>query len=107
MKRVTLLALVFSTNAWPLPPDSNRQQELLNLLKHDCGSCHGLHLRGGLGPALLPEDLAAKDDGFLVQTILNGRPGTAMPPWRAFISEAEAAWLVDYLRSNGGAESNR
>lgn len=80
-------------------PEPARQQELRNLLKHDCGACHGMTLKGGLGPALLPEDLANKPDAFLIETILNGRKGTAMPPWHKFITHDEAAWLVDLLKN--------
>lgn len=79
-------------------PDPERQRALIELLRQDCGSCHGMTLQGGLGPALLPDSLAGKGDSLLVQTILNGRPGTAMPPWRSLLSEAEAAWLVAQLR---------
>ena len=77
---------------------ASRQAELLHLLKHDCGSCHGLTLMGGLGPALLPQNLAGKSDGLLLQTILDGRKGTAMPPWRPFMSAEEAQWLLELLR---------
>ncbi len=87
----TLLAL--ESDAIP----SERQQELLHLLKQDCGSCHGLTLKGGLGPALLPENLQGKPAFFLAQTILDGRPGTAMPPWRGLINPAEASWLAQIL----------
>jgi len=75
-------------------PDSARQRELLALLKQDCGSCHGMRLTGGLGPALTAEALRAKPADSLAATIVSGRPGTAMPPWRRFLSEAEAQWLV-------------
>lgn len=77
---------------------AERQAELLNLLRQDCGSCHGMTLKGGLGPPLLPEALAGKSDDFLADTLLNGRPGTAMPPWRGLFSPDEAAWLVKQLR---------
>ena len=76
------------------PPDSARQRELLVLLKQDCGSCHGMRLTGGLGPALTPEALRTKPAESLAATIVYGRTGTAMPPWRRFMSEAEASWLV-------------
>ncbi len=76
---------------------AERQLELLHLLKQDCGSCHGLTLKGGLGPALLPENLQGKPAMFLAQTILNGRPGTAMPPWRGLINAEEANWLAQVL----------
>jgi cytochrome c55X len=79
-------------------PSLERQSTLRSMLNHDCGACHGLTLKGGLGPALLPEALAGKPDDFLISTILNGRPGTAMPPWQPFMSHDEAAWLVEVLR---------
>ena len=74
-----------------------RRDELRNLLLQDCGSCHGLTLKGGLGPALTPEALAGKPAEFLQLTILHGRPGTAMPPWRTFINETESLWLANRL----------
>lgn len=76
---------------------AERQIELIYLLKQDCGSCHGMTLQGGLGPALLPESLANKPPEFLVQTILDGRPSTAMPPWRELLTKTEITWLVDTL----------
>jgi len=82
-------------------PSPERQSALRNLLNHDCGACHGLTLKGGLGPALLPEALTEKSDDFLITTILNGRPGTAMPPWQPFMTHDEAAWLVGILRKSG------
>jgi cytochrome c55X len=75
-----------------------RQQALRDLLKQDCGACHGLTLKGGMGPALLPETLAGKSDDFLADTIMNGRQGTAMPPWQPFMNRDEALWLVKILR---------
>lgn len=80
-------------------PPLERQAELRNLLKHDCGSCHGLTLKGGLGPSLLAQDLALKPDDYLVDTIQNGRQGTAMPPWKPFISDQETRWLVQELKA--------
>ncbi|HEY0721054.1 MAG TPA: cytochrome c [Gammaproteobacteria bacterium] len=80
-------------------PPPQRQQTLLHLLQHDCGSCHGMTLKGGLGPALLPANLAGKTNEFLVDTILEGRAATAMPPWRGMLSHEEAEWLIQQLRS--------
>ena len=77
--------------------DPARQAELDHLLRHDCGSCHGMTLKGGLGPSLLPEALHGKPAQFLESTILNGRFGTAMPPWRRFLTEEEARWMVKRL----------
>jgi len=78
-------------------PGAGRQQELVRLVRQDCGSCHGMTLKGGLGPALLPANLHDKPAEGLVATIYYGRPGTPMPPWKQFMSEAEAGWVVEKL----------
>lgn len=91
------IATLASVDALAEPPQG-RQEELLHRLRHDCGSCHGMTLKGGLGPPLLPADLAGKDDGALVDSILHGRPGTPMPPWDFEISAAEAGWLIGQLK---------
>ena len=74
-----------------------RQQDLRNLLIQDCGSCHGLTMKGGLGPALLPSKLRGKTAETISSIILDGRPGTAMPAWRSLISPTEARWLASLL----------
>ncbi|BAV32587.1 cytochrome C [Sulfuricaulis limicola] len=76
---------------------ASRQAELMHLLVQDCGSCHGLTLKGGLGPALTREALNGKAPIMLREVILHGRPGTPMPPWKSFMSAPEADWLVQVL----------
>lgn len=83
-------------------PDAERQAELRNLLQQDCGSCHGLTLKGGLGPALLPQHLVGKPRELLLLTVRDGRPGTAMPPWGDLLSDADIGWLVDRLLAGDG-----
>lgn len=78
-------------------PDAARQKELVHLVRQDCGSCHGMTLLGGLGPALTPAALKDKPAEGLSATILGGRPGTPMPPWKQFLTEAEADWIVQQL----------
>lgn len=103
MRSLTIAGLVLATatggafgNSLPLTPQ--RQNELIRLVRQDCGSCHGMQLRGGLGPALTRQTLQDKPAAALISTILYGRPGTAMPPWERFLSEAEASWIVDALQ---------
>ena len=96
------LGFVFSMAAFATEPltdtpalvDAPRRAELVTLVRQDCGSCHGLTLKGGLGPALLPETLQEKPEVYLKAIILHGLPGTAMPPWKRFLSEADAQWIV-------------
>ncbi|GAB4294759.1 MAG: hypothetical protein Kow0058_12600 [Roseovarius sp.] len=70
---------------------------LERLVRQDCGSCHGMTLKGGLGPDIRPPALTHHDRASLTSLILDGIPGTAMPPWRPLLSEEEAAWIADYL----------
>lgn len=79
-------------------PNPSRQQELVNMLKHDCGSCHGLPPKGGLGPSLMPEAIANKSDTALFAAIQEGRAGTAMPAWKPFLTAQETDWLIQRLR---------
>ncbi len=99
MKRwLSALALVLVTAPAAAEVTAVRAAELLHLLRHDCGSCHGMRLTGGLGPALTADALTGKPTELLVQAILRGRPGTAMPPWDRMLSLEEARWLVDGLK---------
>lgn len=80
-----------------ISPD--RQRALIQLVRNDCGSCHGLSLKGGLGTPLTPEAISDKPDQSLRETILKGRTGTAMPGWSSFMTESEAQWIVDNLKT--------
>ncbi len=74
-----------------------RAAELEKLLIQDCGSCHGLRMKGGLGPALGPAELQGKNADYLSAVILHGKSGSAMPPWNALLTPAEARWLAERL----------
>ena len=93
---VTLAPAADGTGA-AAAPQPQRQLELIRFVRHDCGSCHGLTLAGGLGPALSAQALQHKPVPYLKTVILDGRHGTAMPGWSPFLSEAEAAWIAERL----------
>ena len=80
------------------PLSIKRQQELTYLVRQDCGSCHGMTLKGGLGSALLPENLKDSDTDILAGIILDGIPETPMPPWRGLLKEDEAMWIAQALK---------
>lgn len=79
-------------------PVAVRRAELVTLVRQDCGSCHGLTLKGGLGPPLTPDALRNKPALALKAVILHGQPGTPMPPWQRFLSADEADWIVANLQ---------
>ena len=97
MTSLLIIALLMPLAAGAQPP-AQRQGELQQLLRQDCGSCHGMTLKGGLGPALTPEALAGKPFELLVNSIIYGRPGTPMPPWEGLLTREEAQWLVEQLQ---------
>ncbi len=70
---------------------------LARFVQQDCGSCHGLTLKGGLGPDLRAESLDHYSVDVLRDVILDGVPGTPMPPWRPLITTEEAEWIARYL----------
>lgn len=74
------------------------QEELIYILKHDCGSCHGMTLKGGLGPNLLSERLKLLPFDSIKNTIQFGRPGTAMPPWQNLLSTEDIEKIALLLR---------
>lgn len=96
-----LLPLTATALADPVPA---RQAELEHLVIQDCGSCHGLKLTGGLGRPLTAEALAEAEPEGLALIILDGVPGTAMPPWRPILSESDALWIANYLKSKETAK---
>lgn len=97
----TILALAAAVaHAMPAAaePALSRQGELVRLVRQDCGSCHGLTLKGGLGKALLPADLAPLSTEQIADVILEGMAGTPMPPWKSLIQRDEAEWIAARLK---------
>lgn len=97
-RTAAILALI----AGPALADPDTQK-LERFVRHDCGACHGLTLKGGLGPDIRAPSLAHHDRDSLKAVILDGIPGTPMPPWRPLLTEAEVDWIAAYLL-NGEAE---
>ena len=75
-----------------------RAKVLTEFVRQDCGSCHGMTLKGGLGRPLSQNELAGRDAETIATIILDGIPDTAMPPWRPLLSEAEAHWIATALK---------
>ncbi len=78
--------------------DPVRERELTHLVRQDCGSCHGMTLKGGLGGPLLPESLVDLESESIASIILGGVPGKPMPPWEGQLSEEEAMWIAKNLK---------
>lgn len=93
----TLLLVTSAHAAYAEPVSPKRAVELERLIRHDCGSCHGMSLKGGLGPDIRASRFDGVPSHAIATLILDGVPGSAMPPWRPLLSEADADWIAAYL----------
>lgn len=91
--------LVFPCTVFATDISDNRQQELIHLIKHDCGSCHGMTLNGGLGSPLTAEKLKGKSLESLSNIIMYGVEGTPMPPWKEILDKQDVTWMVKQLKA--------
>ena len=71
---LTLASLLMTSQALAEAPSPERQAQLEHLLVQDCGSCHGLRMTGGLGPAI------TRDAAFTLREYDSvSRPGRLVP----------------------------
>lgn len=92
---VLLLLSVCASHATEIT--APRAAELKNMVLQDCGSCHGLTRKGGLGPDIRAKTLAGYEPAGLAVIIKHGIDDTAMPPWGPLLSDNEINWIAEYL----------
>ncbi len=73
------------------PPDAAA------LYARHCARCHGAERLGGMGPALLPENLRRLKRDRAAAVIRDGRPATQMPAFGARLDRAAVDALVAYI----------
>ena len=62
-----------------------------------CASCHGAGRLGGLGPALLPENLGRLTGSRLAAVIAEGRAATQMPPFADKLAKSDIDALAKHV----------
>ncbi len=67
------------------------------LYAEHCASCHDAGRLGGIGPALLPENLGRLKRDEAQAVIRDGRALTQMPPFRDKLSDAQIKDLADFI----------
>lgn len=94
--QILLIALL----AWlpvPVTMAAASPEPAANLFARHCASCHGADRLGGMGPALLPENLVRLRKGKAEQVISRGRPVTQMPAFGDKLSPAQIKQLVKFV----------
>ncbi len=86
---------------------NERQSELLYFVEQKCPACHGIGMRGSIGPALSKANLQHLSVNAVTLTILYGLPEKGMPAWEAQLSEREASWIAELLKRGGKRLSTR
>jgi len=70
-----------------------------SLYEARCAACHGADRLGGMGPALLPENLSRLKKPEAARVIRDSRPGVQMPAFKAELNEQQIAGLVELIYS--------
>ena len=105
-----LCAASIAATAWGAEPAARGGKfNPVEIYRNSCSVCHGekgdgqSRARNSLNPAprnfTSPEETAQLTRERMIQSVTNGRPGTAMMPWKTRFNEKEIEALVDYVRN--------
>jgi cytochrome c55X len=102
MPRLAILLALLAGPVLAGPVTVERAQELRHLVAQDCGACHGMTRKGGLGPDIRAQTLEGRDAEGLAAIIEYGIDDTAMPPWGPLLSDGDIEWISEYLLEDAG-----
>lgn len=92
MRLLPIVSLCLAIAALPAPADDAER-----LYREHCASCHGADRLGGMGPALLPENLGRLKKADALAVIRDGRPATQMPAFAGKLKDEEIARLAELV----------
>ena len=100
-------AVVAFIRAWQTLPDAHLDESVLEgdaeqgekVYARDCTGCHGAKGAGAASEGLGSPMLTGSTNGFLRYAIRDGRPGTAMPGFRAALGTRSIDDVIAFLRS--------
>jgi len=72
-------------------------QAAASIYAQSCAGCHGADRLGGIGPALLPENLRRLRKSKAIDAISNGLPASQMPGFAGTLGKAEIEGLVELI----------
>jgi mono/diheme cytochrome c family protein/DNA-binding beta-propeller fold protein YncE len=83
---------IFATGA-----AAQENDRVAGIYAQHCAACHGAGRLGGIGPALLPENLRRLKPKKAVASISNGLPATQMPGFSGKLAGADIEALVKFI----------
>jgi len=92
---LALFALIISA----FPAMAQEKLDAHAMFQSRCAACHGGDRLGGIGPALLPENLGRLRKAEAVKVVTEGRPATQMEGFGHELDQAMIKELVDYVYS--------
>ncbi len=99
MRSVSLFLLVVFTfiGTRVIADEIKFNSKTLATYQQHCAACHGADRLGGIGPALLPENLSRLRKKNAIKTIANGRLATQMPGFASQLSGTDIADLTAFI----------
>lgn len=91
----TCIALALGALSGPV----RAEPDAAKLYADNCAECHGADRLGGLGPALLPENLGRMTGARAVSVVADGRAATQMPGFADRLGKDEIAALAAFIAS--------
>lgn len=101
MQLVSLL-IIFIVITLSFPVESKEGSEAT--YKQYCAECHGAERLGGIGPALLPENLIRLRKNDAMSVIRTGRPATQMAGFGDRLTDGDIKALVEYIYTQPAVE---
>ncbi|VAW99150.1 Nitrite reductase associated c-type cytochorome NirN [hydrothermal vent metagenome] len=96
-----LASLLFVTNSFAendiAKNNGIEKSEVQKLYQQHCASCHAASRLGGMGPALLPENLKRLRKNKALNIIEKGRAATQMPAFGNVLTASQRQLLVKYI----------
>ena len=96
-KIISTLLLASSVMATPLLASESGETGTNTLYLQQCAACHGPDRLGGMGPALLPENLGRLKKAEAEKVIREGRPATQMAGYKDILNDQQIAALTDFI----------
>lgn len=97
MKKNTVAVLLISSLLFGFSSGFAQQISVKKLYSQHCASCHGTDRLGGMGPALLPENLKRLRKKKALEVIANGRAATQMPAFAKSLNPGQIQSLAKYI----------